>query len=262
LLAGIGGIAATFSWMEPFRPYLFALTIGVLGFAWYKKLKPPTKEEIACACETDDKPSFWQSKKFLGIVTVFATLMLALPSYSPIFYPHSNNSGMVSAVQNSKIKLAAFKLKGMTCTGCEQHIEHATTKLAGVLETNASHKEASALVKFNANVINIEAIIDAMNKTAYTVTESEVSDWNSENSMFKSSTFNTIALSVNGMTCSGCEVYVTNAVSALESVYSVKASYQNANTVVKYDPSKVDKKQIVEAINETGYKVIEQSKEK
>ena len=39
LIAGTSGIASTFSWIEPFRPYLIGLTILVLGFAWYQKLK-------------------------------------------------------------------------------------------------------------------------------------------------------------------------------------------------------------------------------
>ena len=67
LIAGTSGIASTFSWLEPFRPYLIGLTVLVLGFAWYQKLKPQLQEEIECACEDDDlpagkagKPSFWQ----------------------------------------------------------------------------------------------------------------------------------------------------------------------------------------------------------
>lgn len=257
LLAGIGGIAATFSWMEPFRPYLIALTIGVLGFAWYQKLKPKTQEEIECACETDEKPSFWQSKMFLGIVTAFATLMLAFPSYSHIFYPDSKSSTEITTEQDSQIKLAEFKIKGMTCTGCEEHIKHATSALDGVLEVKASHKKASAQVKFNASVVSVEVITEAINKTGYTVTESKISNWNAENTLFQSASFNTIELSVKGMTCSGCESHVNNAVGQLAGVDSVKASYQDANTIVKYDPAKVDRDKIVDAINKTGYKVIE-----
>lgn len=194
LLAGIGGIAATFSWMEPFRPYLIALTIGVLGFAWYQKLKPRTKEEIDCACETDDlpagkagKPSFWQSKKFLGIVTAFAALMLAFPSYSHIFYPDPKSAITITADQVSQIKLAEFKIKGMTCTGCEEHVKHATKALDGVLEVKASHEKASAQIKFNASIISVEAITEAINKTGYMVTESTVSDWNAESALFRQS---------------------------------------------------------------------------
>jgi len=65
ILAGSSGIVTMFSWIEPFRPYLIVFTLGVLAFAWYIKLKPKTKKEIDCACEEEEKPSFWQSKKFL-----------------------------------------------------------------------------------------------------------------------------------------------------------------------------------------------------
>ncbi|MDT0651927.1 mercuric transporter MerT family protein, partial [Autumnicola edwardsiae] len=68
ILAGSSGLVTTFSWIEPFRPYLIALTIGILGLAWYLKLKPKTQEEIDCACDEEAKPSFWQSKNFLFIV--------------------------------------------------------------------------------------------------------------------------------------------------------------------------------------------------
>ncbi|HEU4634309.1 MAG TPA: mercuric transporter MerT family protein, partial [Flavisolibacter sp.] len=40
LLAGSSSIAANFSWIEPARPYLIALSISVLALAWYVKLKP------------------------------------------------------------------------------------------------------------------------------------------------------------------------------------------------------------------------------
>ena len=40
IFAGSSGMASSFSWMEPARPYLIIFTIIVLGFAWYQKLKP------------------------------------------------------------------------------------------------------------------------------------------------------------------------------------------------------------------------------
>ena len=40
LIAGTSGIASTFSWIEPFRPYLIVLKIFVIGFACYQKIKP------------------------------------------------------------------------------------------------------------------------------------------------------------------------------------------------------------------------------
>ena len=82
LIAGTSGLVSTFSWLEPFRPYFIGLTILVLGFAWYQKLKP--QEQIDCNCKTEEKPKFIQKKTFLGIVTVFAIIMLAFPFYSNV----------------------------------------------------------------------------------------------------------------------------------------------------------------------------------
>ena len=113
LIAGTSGIASTFSWVEPFRPYLIGLTIIVLVFAWYQKLRPKTQEEIDCACEDDAKPSFWQSKRFLLIVTLFAALMLAFPYYSNLFYAQPAKD--IVYVSQSNIKKQTFEVAGMTC---------------------------------------------------------------------------------------------------------------------------------------------------
>jgi hypothetical protein len=61
LIAGNSGLATTFSWIEPFRPYLVGLTILVLGFAWYQKLAPKaliTRTEMDCNCDSEAKPKF------------------------------------------------------------------------------------------------------------------------------------------------------------------------------------------------------------
>lgn len=173
LLAGIGGIAATFSWMEPFRPYLIVLTVGILGFAWYQKLRPRTPEEIACACEEEENPTFWQKKKFLGIVTVFAALMLAFPSYSHVFYSHGGNpnASFVIVHDSTKIHKIVLEVKGMTCAGCESHIEYEVGLLKGVKSVNASYTTESTTVEYNPANLDEQAIIEVINKTGYIVIE-------------------------------------------------------------------------------------------
>jgi len=100
LISGVSGIASTFSWLEPLRPYLIGITILVLVFVWYQKLKP--KKEIDCDCETEEKTKFIQSKAFLFLVTIFAILMLAFPYYGKIFYPKNEKEIIVVEKQISK----------------------------------------------------------------------------------------------------------------------------------------------------------------
>lgn len=171
LISGTSGIAATFSWMEPYRPFLVGLTILVLAFAWYQKLRPRTAEEIACACE-DDKPSFWQSRSFLSIVTVFAAVMLSFPSYAHVFYPDNQKSEVVLTA-TSQIQTVSFEIEGMTCSGCEVHVKHAAAELDGVIQTIASHADGTAKVEFDASKTTKEDIIAAIKTTGYKVTPIE-----------------------------------------------------------------------------------------
>lgn len=170
LIAGASGAASTFSWLEPARPYLIGITVLVLGFAWYQKLKPK-KADIECACEEDEKPSFWQSKLFLGVVTVFAALMLAFPYYSHIFYPKTESNVIV--VNSNNVQEVNFEISGMTCQGCEEHIKNAVAQLPGFIEATADHTTGKATVKFDKTKTSLEDVVKAINVTGYTVIKQE-----------------------------------------------------------------------------------------
>jgi|TARA_R110000796_G_scaffold35017_2_gene90037 mercuric ion transport protein len=166
LIAGTSGIASTFSWIEPFRSYLIVLTILVLGFAWYKKLKP--QKEIDCGCDTEEKSKFLKSKTFLAIVTVFAIVMLAFPYYSEIFYP--NTEKQIVVVDKSDIKTIEFQISGMTCASCEEHVNHEVNKLNGIVNSKVSYENRNAIIEFDKTKTNETEIEKAINATGYKVT--------------------------------------------------------------------------------------------
>ena len=133
LLAGTTGIASTFSWLDPIRPYLIGFTVLVLGFLWYQKLKPT--KEIDCDCENEKKPRFIQSKTFLGIVTMFAIVMLAFPSYAHVFYPKAEK------------QIVVFE------------------------KSTASYENGNAIIEFDNSKTDIMEIETAINRTGYSVTD-------------------------------------------------------------------------------------------
>jgi copper chaperone CopZ len=165
-LAGIGGLGSTFAWVEPFRPWLIGITALLLGVAWYQKLRPQWDPE--CACE--ENPSFWQSKGFLGIITVLTVLLLAFPYYSDAFFPNQDQSNIVY-VQESQVQTITWDIEGMTCTGCEATVENAASGVDGVLEVDASYDTGKSTIKYDQSKTNQEAIIAAINKTGFTVAE-------------------------------------------------------------------------------------------
>jgi len=77
VLAGSSTLASSFSWLAPYHNYLVGFTVLVLLYAWYDKLKP--SNDIDCECDT--KESFFSSKTFLAIVTLFAVVMLSFPQW-------------------------------------------------------------------------------------------------------------------------------------------------------------------------------------
>lgn len=168
-LAGIGGIASTFSWMEPIRPYIIGLTLFILGFAWFQKLKPKSKEEIDCAC--DDEPSIFHSKGFLGVVTLLAMVLMAFPYYSEAFF--SEKSTEIVYVQEANVQTITYDIVGMTCTGCEASVRNAAQEVEGVLEVKASYDTQTATISFDKSKVQPERIKQAINSTGFTVKEED-----------------------------------------------------------------------------------------
>ena len=168
LVAGTSGMASTFSWMEPARPYLIGFTILTLGFAWYQKLKP--QKEVDCNCETDEKKSFMQSKLFLVIITVFAAVMLTFPYYSHVFYDNEVSGTSINAEYAQK---SEFTIDGMTCESCEEHVTHELLQLEGIGTVDVSYDKGNAVVEFDKNKTNEDEITKAINATGYRVTNTK-----------------------------------------------------------------------------------------
>jgi copper chaperone CopZ len=64
-----------------------------------------------------------------------------------------------------------------------------------------------------------------------------------------------IEVSINGMTCTGCEQNIQNNVSKLDGIKTVKAAYTVGKAIIEYNPEIVDTTKIRTAITQSGYSV-------
>lgn len=169
ILGGLSGIASTFSFLEPLRPYFIAFTAIILGYAFYNAYKPK-KTEIDCACETEvkvNKKKIINSKSFLWIVTVIAAILISFPYYSKVFFPDSQNIGITSSTHIVKAKL---EIEGMSCSSCEQSVDYALKSENGVLSAESSYKTGIAYVQFDDTKIQTEKLKKAVEeKVGYKV---------------------------------------------------------------------------------------------
>jgi copper chaperone CopZ len=164
LVGGSSSLMANVSWLEPFRPFFIGGTFLLLGFAWYKNIDSSKKDE--CGCEPA-KRSFFQSRKFLTVVTVLSLLLVSFPSYSK-YIMQNGNAGLVAVDQEKNTKIT-LGVNGMTCSSCEHHIESEVIKLSGVSSVKASYASKSATIEYDAQKVDEAKIIAAINNTGYTV---------------------------------------------------------------------------------------------
>jgi mercuric ion transport protein len=174
LLAGVSGAAASFSWLEPARSYLIVLAVAALAFAWYKKLS--SRQTPACGPDGTcivQKQSFFNTKKFLVLVTVMAGVLMAFPYYAHVFYPRPARQ-QVTVVEPNQLQSALFSIKGMTCQGCEAGVNSELFKVAGVTDVHTSYSEGSSLVRFDKTKTSVKALKEAISQTGYQVTDVEL----------------------------------------------------------------------------------------
>lgn len=171
LIGGVTGIGSTFSFMEPFRPYLTGLTLLLLGLAWYqywRNQKKAKEGSSQCACEDQESQSGFRfsSFPFLFIITLLALGALSFPWV--IGKIGSSSATAQTLAQTVPTATYQFKIKGMTCTGCEAHIQNAVGKLKGVVSVKASYKKREAIVTMDTTKVKPNQVIEAIESAGYT----------------------------------------------------------------------------------------------
>lgn len=168
MMSGATGALAGFSWLAPLRPYLIGTSALALAAAWYVHLRPAPP--VSCDCPPGEvKRSLLQSRGFLGVVTVLAVILLAVPSITTSNSPVTSKTAVLP-MQEEQLMTATFVVEGMTCGGCEKYVSDAVYGVAGVIEIKASYAEMNTVVIFDAEQTTAERIAAAIATTGYSVT--------------------------------------------------------------------------------------------
>ena len=162
-LAGVGSLAGPFHCVGPARPYLIGLAFLALGYAWWLRLRPAPSVDDCCAVPV--KRSFFQRTGFLVAITLFAVVTSAFPLYAGIF---SSSAEQVPVSAQRSLKQVTINVKGMTCTGCEDHVNTELANVKGVVEHRASYEDGNATVRYDPTLANEADLIKAIERAGYT----------------------------------------------------------------------------------------------
>ena len=164
---GVGGAwVGNLTALEPFRPYLMALTFGVLGYAFYKIYKP--KPDVCepgsyCANPKSDKIN----KVTLWISTIFVLGILSVPYVAEGLVASENAKADNIGAQFAGLEEITLNVPGMNCPACPFTVQKSLKNLDGVFSAKATLDDKKAVVKYDPAKVTKEAIIEATTNAGY-----------------------------------------------------------------------------------------------
>ncbi len=162
-VAGVSGSSAYFSWLIVYKPYLLAIAFLSLGYAFYQVYTPKKND---CNCEAD-KTLFFKSKLYIWLVATFVVLMTIISYFPQLFHQAQQKEFII--VEQSNIETIKLNIDGMTCSGCEENINHFVNKLDGVIETQTSYEKGTSEIKFDKTKTNLGEIEGVIKSKGYVI---------------------------------------------------------------------------------------------
>ncbi len=171
VLFGVGAFGAA-SAFDTLRPYLLVLAFAALGFSFYRIYF--RREECAEGQSCATKPVSKINQLFLWVGVLVISAFALAPYYTGYLMaaaskqPISNEvMPAVSSEESQANKTVVIAVEGMTCGGCESHINETLKKLNGVVSAEASYENKNVKVVYNPKQITLEQIKKAIDEIGY-----------------------------------------------------------------------------------------------
>lgn len=166
LALGVGGAwAGNLTALEPFRPYIMAITLLILGYAFYKIYRRPKQcaPGSYCANPKSDKVN----KILLWFSTAFVAILFAIPYATPHLSARQNKTIEQAGVVPGTIHKVVLEVPGMSCPACPFTVQKSLTKMAGVISAEVSFENKTAVVKYDSSKVTVRQMIMATTDVGY-----------------------------------------------------------------------------------------------
>lgn len=172
IVFGLGAFGAA-SAFETLRPYLLILAFAALAFSFYLVYFRRSECAEGQSCATKPISQIKQIFLWSGLLAIFAFALA--PYYTGYLIVAASQPPQVSsttmpgaASSESQVnKTVIIEVDGMTCAGCEPHVNETLKKLNGVASAEASYQNKNVKVVFNPKQIPLEQIKKAIDEIGY-----------------------------------------------------------------------------------------------
>src|SRR3989344_2970271 len=147
------------------------------------------------------------------------------------------------------VKKGILKVTGMHCASCALLIEKNLKKKPGVINASVNYGTEKATIDYDESKADIRHFVHAIREVGYDVIEES-----------SSSNERIVTLKIIGMDNPHCVNEIKNALQPLKSKGILDGELNiNEKAVIKYDPSRLGLEEIKKAINNAGYKALEET---
>ncbi len=163
LALGIGGAwVGNLAAFDAYRPFFILLTLGFLGYAFYRVYRKPEAEACAPGEACEHPRSSKVNRVSLWIVTVLALGLMAFPYLAP---------GLAKAgqqqAQTSRAETVILQVQNMTCDGCALTVQKSLEGVDGVISARATFDPPRAVVQFDPAKVTPAKLTKATGKAGY-----------------------------------------------------------------------------------------------
>uniref|UniRef100_A0A0D9WT07 HMA domain-containing protein n=1 Tax=Leersia perrieri TaxID=77586 RepID=A0A0D9WT07_9ORYZ len=144
---------------------------------------------------------------------------------------------------------AHVRVTGMTCSACTSAVEAAVSGRRGVRRVAVSLLQNRAHVVFDPALVKVEDIIEAIEDAGFDaeiLPDSAISQPKAQKTL-------SAQFRIGGMTCANCVNSVEGILKKLPGVKGAVVALATSLGEVEYDPSVINKDEIVEAIEDAGF---------
>ncbi|MFQ5856718.1 MAG: HAD-IC family P-type ATPase, partial [Anaerolineae bacterium] len=133
----------------------------------------------------------------------------------------------------------SLPVTGMTCANCAMTIERNLKRQAGVQDANVNFANEQAMVEYDPGAVSASDLVHVVEDIGYGVASARID------------------LPIAGMTCANCAMTIERSLNRLGGVISANVNFANEKTSVTYLPGVVGRADLIHAVEEAGYEVIQ-----
>jgi copper chaperone CopZ len=166
--AGTVGLGAA---LIPYRPYFIALTVLLLGGAFYFTYRPQ-KGGCETDCDTKSVRARRISRALLWGVTIFTVGALAYPNIAA-YRARPPASSIPAVAASVKVETVLFTIPSIACAACAVNIADALHTTPGVYDAEVDFDTKQASVRYDATRIGVAQLRDAIDRTGFPATQTK-----------------------------------------------------------------------------------------